>query len=83
MGVLEQEANRQSWTTIGISGQQEASEIFEKIKEGVYKYNTKSKRKETLKWNMKARVSSASNVNQLKNNEVEINKEEGNQTAEV
>ena len=74
---------------IGISEQQEASEIFEKSKEGVCKYDTKSKRKDTLKWNTwvsrcrRARVSSATNVYQVENNEVEINEEEGNQTAEV
>ena len=57
--------------TIDISGQGEASEMFEKIKEGVYKYDTKSKRKETLKWNTwvskcrRARAPSAPNVNQL------------------
>ena len=45
MGVLEQDANRQGLTTIDISEQQEASEMFEKIKKGVYKYDTKSKRK--------------------------------------
>ena len=34
--------------TIGISGHQEASEMFETIKKGAYKYDTKSKRKDTL-----------------------------------
>ena len=89
MGVLEQEANRQGLTTIGISGQLEASQMFEKIKEGVYKYDTKSKRKETLQWNTwvskcrRARTASTLNVNQVEINEVGINDKEGNQTAEV
>ena len=89
MGVLEKEAKRQGLTTIGTSGQQEASEMFEKIKEGVYKYDTKSKRKETFKWNTwvckcrRARAACALNVNQVENNEVGINEEEGNQTSEV
>ena len=75
--------------TVGISGQQEASEMFEKIKEGVYKSDTKSKSKEPLKWNTRvskcrrAIASSALNENQEENNEVEINEENGNQTAEV
>ena len=89
MGVLEQEANRQGSMTIGISGQQEASEMFEKIKEVVYKYDTKSKRKETLKWNTwvskcrRARAAGRLDVNQVENNEAGINEKEGNQTAEV
>ena len=68
MGVLEQKENRQGFTTIGVLGQQEATEMFEKTKEGVYKYDTKSKRKETLKWNTwiskcrRARAVSASNA---------------------
>ena len=63
--------------------------MFEKIKEGVYKFDTKSKKKETLKWNTwvskyrRARAASASNLNQVENNEVVINEEDGNQTAEV
>ena len=44
MRVLEEEGNRQGLTTIVISGQQEASGIFEQIMKGVYKYDTKSKR---------------------------------------
>ena len=63
--------------------------MFEKIKREVYKYDTKLKRIETLKFNtrvskcMRARAPSALNVNQEENNDVEINKEEGNQTAWV
>ena len=41
MRVLEQKANKQGSMTIGISGQQEASKMFEMIKEGVYKYDMK------------------------------------------
>ena len=75
--------------TMGNSGQQETSGIFEKIKEELYKYDTKSKRRETLKWNMwvskcrRARAPSALNLNQVENNEVEIYEKDGNQTAEV
>ena len=89
MGVLGQQANRPGLTTIGISGQQEASEKFEKIKEGVYNYNSKSNRIEALKWNTwvskcrRARAASALNVNQVENNEIGNNEKEGNQTAEI
>ena len=75
--------------TVGISGQQEASEMFEKIKKGVYKYDTKSKKKDTLKWKTwvskckGARASSTSNVNHVEKNGEEINEEEVNQAAEV
>ena len=49
MKVLEAEAMRQG-LSMPISTQQEASELFERIKDAIYKYDTKSKRKETLKW---------------------------------
>ena len=61
--------------------------MFEEI--GVYKYNMKSKRKETSKCYTcvskcrRARASSSLYVNWEENNEVEINEVEGNQTAEV
>ena len=63
--------------------------MFEKIKEGVYKYDTKSKRKETMNWNTcvskcrRVRAASASNENQVEKNEVGTHEEEGNQIAEV
>lgn len=65
MGVLEFEARQQNKTTVGLKTQEEASVIFEEIKEGVYKYETKNKRKETLKWSTwssKCRKASASSV---------------------
>ena len=63
--------------------------MFKKIKDGVYKYDTKSKMKDTLKWNTwvfkcrRARAASALNVNQVENNEIGNNEKEDNQTAEI
>ena len=50
MAVLDAEAERKGLSTAGLRTQLEASEIFEQVKEGVYKHHTTSKRKETLKW---------------------------------
>ena len=50
MAVLDAEAERKRLSTQGLRTQLEASEIFEQIKEAVYKHHTTSKRKETLKW---------------------------------
>ena len=89
MGILEEEAKRQSLTTVGISGEQEASELFGKIKKGCTSMIQNTKWKDTLKWNTwvskcrRAGSSSALYVNQAENNEVDINNEEGNQTVKV
>ena len=50
MGVLEAEAQSIGKTTVGIRTQEEASELFEQIKFGVYRSDNSSKRRETLKW---------------------------------
>ena len=48
MIVLEEETNWQALMAVGISGQQQASEMFEKIKEGVYTNDTKSKKERDI-----------------------------------
>ena len=50
MSVLEAEAQRKVLNTEGIQTQLQASRIFEQVKEAMYKHHTRSKRKETLKW---------------------------------
>ena len=50
MCILEDECVRQEVSTSRLQTQQEASEAFEKVKHAVYKHDTRSKRKETLKW---------------------------------
>ena len=49
MKVLEREAMVKG-LELNITTQEEASVLFENVKEAIYKYDTKSKRKETLKW---------------------------------
>ena len=50
MSVLDAEAQRKGLRTEDIQTQLQASRIFEQVKEAVYKHHTRSKRKETLKW---------------------------------
>ena len=50
MSVLDAEAQRKGLRMEGIQTQLQASRIFEQVKEAVYKHHTRSKRKETLKW---------------------------------
>merc|ERR1712127_369758 len=50
MNVLNEEAGRQGILLHQMRNQVEASAVFERVKGVVYKYDTKSKRKETLKW---------------------------------
>ena len=50
ISVLEVEAQRKGLNTEGIQTQIQVSRIFEQVKEAVYKNHTRSKRKETLKW---------------------------------
>ena len=50
MNVLNEEAGRQGILLHMMRNQVEASAVFERVKGAVYKYDTKSKRKETLKW---------------------------------
>ena len=64
MNVLEREAIRQG-ISMHVTTQQEASELFEKIKVAVYRHDMKSKHRETLKWAnwvKKVRKGSAENL---------------------
>ena len=50
MNVLNEEAGRQGKLLHQMRNQVEASVVFERLKGAVYKYDTKSKKKETFKW---------------------------------
>ena len=50
MAVMELECVRLGIDTDDLNDQQEASEAFEKVKECIYRYETRSTRKEQFKW---------------------------------
>ena len=50
MSVIDQECVRQGIDTYEIKSQQDASEVFEKVKQCIYQYETRSSRKEQFKW---------------------------------
>ena len=50
MGVFEAAAVEKGVSTVDLSTQELAAEMFERLKTEVFKYEDKSKRKETLRW---------------------------------